>query len=226
MRQLIISLLRPIGLVGIWVLILSTLLIVATFGLTLLWQFVLVYRVARETSVITKYKVGLVILGKRLEHQKVSADYAKRLLRALALYKEGQVEQIVILGGKTSMGDSSEAIEGRHYLEERGIPKGIILTEDTSQHTLENLRNARSLFKTLSVTSATFITNRYHLLRVHTLAKGLGMKHKLCAAEDRLSVNLAILLHLVGEAYYLHWYKVGKIWAIYTGDKRSLSRIT
>ena len=70
------------------------------------------------------------------------------------------------------------------------------------------------------------VSRRYHLARAQALARGLGLQPVLCAAEERLGRDPWTCWRLVLEAYYLHWYAVGKTWSRWTGNRHSLARIT
>ena len=217
---------RGLGLDGLAMLVLSTLIIVATVGLSWLWQLLRVYRIARFTP-STAVPCGLiVVLGSRLRNDAISQDYAKRLRKARELYEQGCSRQILILGGKTGNSRNSEADQGRRFLSAQGVPEHSILIEDTSLHTLENLRHARATLNDPSTSPFAMITSRYHLARSQWLAVGLNLQPVLCAAEERLSCDTATVLRLIQEAYYLHWYVVGKAWSQWTGNKKSLGKIT
>ena len=64
------------------------------------------------------------------------------------------------------------------------------------------------------------------LARSQALARGLDLRPVPCAAEERLRHNLMTLWRLAMEAYYLHWYVVGKTWTRWTSNRHSLARIT
>lgn len=209
---------------GLAMLVLSNLVMAASAGLSLVWQVYRVYRAARETPATTAAGCYLV-LGMRLRHGQVAADYAARLQRALVLYRRDPHARIVVLGGETGNGAVSEAVAGRAFLLERGVPAAAILVEDASRHTLENLRHARDILRELCIAPVALITSRYHLARAYALARGLGIQHALCAAEERLVLDRRTLLRLLREAYYLHWYVVGRAWSVATANKKMLGRI-
>ena len=215
-----------LGLDGLAMLVLSSLIIVATGGLSWLWQLLRVYRIARFTP-STAVPCGLiVVLGSRLRNDAISQDYARRLRKARELYEQGASRRILILGGKTGNSRHSEADQGRRFLSAQGVPEHSILIEDTSLHTLENLRHARAILNNPSTSPFVMITSRYHLARSQSLAVGLQLRPVLCAAEERLSCDLFTVLRLAQEAYYLHWYVVGKTWSQWTANKKSLDKIT
>ena len=206
-------------------LLLSTLVILATAGLSLLWQLARVYRIARLTpSTAGPYNL-IAVLGLCLRDDQVSRGFAKRLYKAQQLYKQGYGKQVLILGGKTGNSSKSEAELGRHFLVLNGVPEDIIVVEDTSLHTLDNLRHARIKLGKRHELPFVMITDRYHLARSQALAIGLNLQPVLCATEEKLDLNAATVLRLIREAYYLHWYVVGKTWSQWTDNKQSLAKI-
>ncbi|MFZ4791495.1 MAG: YdcF family protein [Candidatus Competibacteraceae bacterium] len=213
------------GLDGLAMLALSNLVLLATGGLSGLWLLGQVWRVARTTPATDNANGWIVVLGVRLRRDRIQPDYALRLHRAAALYRANPERQILLVGGTTG-GSLSEAAHGRQFLIEAGVPAACLFTEDHSLHTLENLRQARQLLTEVREQPFTLVTNRYHLARSVIMAAGLGLQANLCAAEDRLRLNLPTVGRLLREAYYLHWYHVGRLWSRWTRNRHRLARIS
>ena len=217
---------RFVGLDGWAMLVLSIALIGLTAGLSWLWQLCRVYRIARHTPCTTVSGGLIMVLGQRLRNEAVGPEYARRLERAHALYEQGYGTQILLVGGKTGASRYSEAEQGQRFLLARGVPGHCIRIEDRSLHTLENLRHARATLGGRSQLPFVLITSRYHLARSQALALGLNLRPLLCAAEERLRLNALTVLQLLREAFYLHWYVVGRVWSQWTGNRKSLGKIT
>lgn len=219
--------LRPtVGADGLVTLALSTLVILASAGITLAWVLREVREAARAAPPLPASADTALVLGFRLHRQAVSPEFAGRLLRADSLYQRGHIRRILVLGGRTDRaGPLSEAEQGRHFLIGRGLPAKAVLVEEDSVHTLENLRNARAKLGGSSA-PVILITSRYHLARSLAMAEGFGLKPVPCPAEDRLTHTPGTLLRLVREAFFLHWYRVGRTWSRWTGNSRSLARIS
>jgi len=192
----------------------------------LLWQLSRVYAVAKHTPSTTPGARCLLVLGKRLRNGAITIDYALRLKKAWALQTKARHCRIVVLGGGRGANGRTEAYQGKEYLVACGVPRSRIILEDRSSNTLENLREARAVLGNASGGHAVLITSRYHLARSHALAASLGLSHTLCAAEERLHLGARILLHLLQEAYYLHWFVVGRAWARLIASKKLLKRIS
>lgn len=210
---------------GLAMLALSNLVLLATAGLSGLWQIHRVWRTARDTPFAGMDGDWVVVLGARLLHDRIAPGYARRLQRAAALYRTDPRRRILLVGGHTG-GSVSEAERGREFLLGLGIPASSLFIEDQSLNTLDNLRHARQLLAEIRECPFVLVTSRYHLARSQALARGLDLRPVLCAAEDRLRFNPLLLWRLALEAYYLHWYGVGKLWSQWTGNRHSLARIT
>ena len=218
--------LNTIGVDGFFTFFLSNIVMAATAGLSLGLSLFYVLRTARSAPVVPPSGSVLVVLGMRLNNGVISKDYAMRLTRARKIYLNDNKRLIVTVGGITDASDVSEASKGKQYLISYGANPEHILTEDESTHTLENLRNVRSLLKSNNLKKFTLITNRYHLARSLVISEGLGLKPHLCAAENELIVKLDMLPRLLLEAYYVHWYKTGAVWSRMIRNKKSLERIS
>lgn len=217
---------RGMGWDGLAMLLLSNLMLLATFGLSGLWQFQRVWRIARDALATVAEDGGwVVVLGLRLRGDRIAPDYARRLERAAALYEADSRRRLLLVGGRTG-GTVSEAERGRKFLLERGIPADHLFVEDQSLNTLDNLRQARRVLTGGEQHAWVLVTQRYHLARALTLARGLGLRPRSCAAEARLHHDPQTLWRLVLEAYYLHWYDVGRTWSRWTRNRGSLARIT
>lgn len=216
---------RGMGWDGLTTLLLSNLLLLATLGLSGLWWLHRVWRIARDTPYAGVEGDWVVVLGARLQDDQVAPGHARRLRRAAALYRADPRRRILLVGGRTG-GRVSEAERGREWLIELGIPASRLAIEDQSLNTLDNLRNARQLLADLRERPFVLVSSRYHLARSQALARGLGLQPVLCAAEERLRRDPWTCWRLALEAYYLHWYAVGKTWSRWTGNRHSLARIT
>lgn len=217
---------RALGRGGWLTLALSNLVLAGTGGLSLLLALRRVYAIAKTAPDRCSEGSVLVVFGMRLRGEAVAPDYARRLERALALYRMGHTQRILLVGGRTGRGDISEAHAGRAYLTARGLPDEALVLEDQSRHTLENLQRARSIISQGDSIRVALVSNRYHLARVQALAHGLSMGHELCGAEAHWQGSAPAILRLVGEAYYLHWYWIGRAWTRATFNRADLERIT
>jgi uncharacterized SAM-binding protein YcdF (DUF218 family) len=214
------------GMDGMAMLLFSNIVIGMTGGISLLCLWRKVYIIARRTPITASPSEHYMVLGMRLQDGRIAPEYAARLMRAVNLYGQYPQGKILVLGGKTGAEDISEAQAGRDYLLAAGVPEANILMEDASRHTLENLRQARAILGSDIKNRCVLITSRFHLGRSQALATGLGIRHDLCAADDALQSGLRTFMRLLGEAYYLHWYVVGRALSTWMANRKMLDKIT
>ena len=69
------------------------------------------------------------------------------------------------------------------------------------------------------------VKNRYHLARAKQMSKGFGLEVDICAAEDKLNINLVTVFKLMIEALHVHWYISGHYYAHLTNNKRIIKRV-
>lgn len=210
---------------GIAMLALSTLVILLSGGLTLVLLLLYVLKQAIFCTTNSAHERLLLVFGKQLQNNLPDQEYQARLLRACTLLNSDPHRHVLILGGQTGNASISESQAGRDFLVLQGIAQGRIQLEDRSRNTLENIKEAIKLMD-LSNTSVTLISNRYHLARIATMARGFGLQVHCCAAENFFHLSPMIGLRLIIEAAYLHWYFTGKYWAQLTNNQRMLDRIS
>lgn len=209
---------------GFKMLLISNVVLLGSLGTSLLPALLRVLWVAVKTPAASEPREHILVLGVKLKAGALRRDFQQRLDRARILLQGGCGRQIVLLGGQTSRHCCSEAEAGENYLRQKGVPAGDIQLEQRSRHTLENLRCVRDQLG--EEMDCVILTNRYHLARTAALADGLSLKYVLCAAEERLAAHPPVLLKLLLEAYYLHWYYSGRWWARLVQDHASLDRIS
>lgn len=116
------------------------------------------------------YDVGIV-LGHLYTGYGLTSRQRKRMEKAIELFAEGRVSNIITTGGKgmwkkttPSMGEVA-----RSYLVERGIEAERLLVEDQSVNTLQNARRALLLMQERGLTSALVITSVDHISRARKI---------------------------------------------------------
>jgi uncharacterized SAM-binding protein YcdF (DUF218 family) len=221
---------EPIGRDGLAMLALSCVVMLASLGTTLLAALACVVWIGATTPPTAPAASVIIVLGMRLGPGGAPRSrYRRRLHRASRLLAPGA--EIIVLGGSTRAGVVSEAEAGMRYLLRRGVPREQIRLEEASSHTLENLRQYRARFYraqfgTPAPERPVLVTNRFHLARSSLLARGMGLPHTLCAAEDRPAALLREAPRIVREAVLIHWYIVGRTYARWSGNERMTARIS
>jgi uncharacterized SAM-binding protein YcdF (DUF218 family) len=216
---------RSAGVDGFLVLIFSNLVIIASLGSTLFYSIYYVARVAIYSSAEVVPESWVIILGLQLKSDHPTTDFIARLDRGITLYKKFPQSRFLALGGRTGTNTLSEAEVARDYFVAAGIDESMIILEQESSHTLENLQFARKLIMHNNSGKIVLISNRYHLARSQAMVAYMGIPHSICAAEKCFDFGLRSWLLILKEAYHLHWYKSGRWWALVTKNKKMLARL-
>ncbi len=132
-----------------------------------------------------KYDVGIVLggfSGLNKRNNEIAFNWAgDRLFQAIALYKKGQIKQILLSGGSANLINQKikEADLAIQYLKLIGIPDSAILIENQSRNTIENARNSLALIaKNNPEAKILVITSAWHIPRAK-LIFDRQTKHKI-----------------------------------------------
>lgn len=170
----------------------------------------------------------ILVLGRHLQRDRISEVFRARLDHAVALFSEGCAPRILVTGGLTGSARRSEAEAGREYLLSRGVPPAVLLVEDRSRHTLENLFNARETLRRHGWSTLLLVSDALHLARASALARGLALSVRCSPAPEAppRRGSPAWWLRAAREAALLHWYHVGVAYSRAIRSERLLSRVT
>jgi uncharacterized SAM-binding protein YcdF (DUF218 family) len=118
---------------------------------------------------------AIVVLGAAHYDDTPSPVFAARLDHAVELWLRGVAPYLIVTGGEADGDSSAEADVARRYAEDRGVPGTAILAERTGRDTAESLRNVAAIMRTRGFSSALFVSDRTHMLRVLRIATDLGI---------------------------------------------------
>lgn len=170
-----------------------------------------IFRVWRNSATPTSRESPIVVLGDTVEGTEVGLHFRQRLDRAASLAHSSSPPFILITGG----GDPSEASVGKRYLVDQGVSPELILMEDQSCSTAENLTNSAQLLLSYpSQRPIILITNGFHLRRAIHLAQENGLRVRGLPAEIVPPSLVAVWPNVVREvaATILHgvWASPGR----------------
>lgn len=209
---------------GYSTLLLSGLVIIATAGISYLICLKKIITTAKKTPHECCENAMVCVLGKKLLNNKPDQEYILRLNRVSHILKNDEQSQTLLLGGQTGKARISEALAGKEFLIKNNIESSRINLEEASSNTLENIKNAITLLKEKNK-NVVIVTNRYHLARAKKMAEGFGLDVVLCAAEDKLNINIVSIFKLIVEALHVHWYISGHYYAHLTNNNRMIKRV-
>ena len=127
----------------------------------------------RTDSFKNPYEVGILLGGslRGFDDQlgrPVYSHSVDRLLQTIALYKSGKIKKILLSGGSGSITRPEERESNiiLKVLEETGIPKSDIISENDSRNTYENAVYSAALLKQFHLEGKTLlITSSFHMRR-------------------------------------------------------------
>ncbi|MGR3742413.1 YdcF family protein [Companilactobacillus sp. DQM5] len=132
---------------------------------------------------LKKFK-NVIVLGARInDDDSVTETLKNRLDLGIKLLKKDGI--IIVSGGKDKGNKVSEALAMKKYLVFKGISEKVIILEEKSKNTLENIINSKKIAKSDDVAIA---TSNYHVSRVKTEALKNGFHVKVYGAKTRKDI--------------------------------------
>lgn len=139
--------------------------------------------------------VGMVFGAGLAPGGEASPLLAERLDMALALWRAGKVQRLLLTGNSGAYHDEIRAM--RHYLLAGGIPEAALLGDLEGTSTFDSCWRARSVF---GVEEALLITQRFHLPRALFLAAHAGIRaHGVAAGGRSHWTSLAVWRELLAR---------------------------
>ncbi|MCG5537195.1 MULTISPECIES: YdcF family protein [unclassified Halorhodospira] len=206
---------------------LANLLLLLSAGLLLVVQLIRVLIIGSGRPALPDRCAWIIVPGHSREGIALSADFKTRLDRAARLANQFPEARLLLLGGITDPAQRSEAAAGAEFLHrQHHIPAWRIVQEEDSRHTLENFQRARELIRPYpGQQRCLIVTNRYHLARASAMARNLGLPVTPCPAAPHWGRQDTAPGKLLAEAYLLHWYETGALYARLTRNRAMLDRV-
>jgi len=117
----------------------------------------------------------LIVLGCQLWGENPSPSLVYRLDKALEVYKEGLTDYIIVSGAQGPDEPMSEASAMKKYLIDKGVDPQIIILEENSFNTYQNIKFSKDIMDEKGFESAIIVTNDFHISRSLMIAKKLGI---------------------------------------------------
>ncbi len=116
-----------------------------------------------------------IILGAAVENGTPTPVFRERINHGISLYQDGYVNYLIFTGGIGDGDSISEAQAGKDYAISMGIPANVILIEEESHITEENLENAKALMEQNDLQTALIVSDPLHMKRAMLMAKDYGI---------------------------------------------------
>ena len=117
-----------------------------------------------------------IILGAATSGEKVSPVYRERINHGIWLYENGYVDYLILTGGVGKGNEKSDAYVAKQYAIEKGVPEQVILIEEKSKITEENLEYAKEIMDAFSMDTAIIVSDPLHMKRAMLMAKDYGIE--------------------------------------------------
>jgi uncharacterized SAM-binding protein YcdF (DUF218 family) len=118
---------------------------------------------------------AIVVMGAAQYDGRPSPVFAARLEHAVALFHAGLAPRLIVTGGKADGDRTTEAASARDYAIAHGVPEDAILLEDQSRTTLESIRGVAAVMDDHALSTAIFVSDPTHMLRVLRMASDAGI---------------------------------------------------
>ncbi len=118
----------------------------------------------------------VIVLGARVNGTKVSRNLKYRLDAALDYLEDNPGCKIVVTGGQGKGEDITEGQAMEDYLVQNGTDPGIILKEEKSENTEENLKYSMDIIKDNSA-KVVVVSNNFHIYMAKKIALKQGYKN-------------------------------------------------
>lgn len=117
---------------------------------------------------------AMIVLGAQVNPDgKPSVQLELRLEKALEAYQKKPVP-IVVTGGQGQDEPRAEALVMRDWLVSKGVPPQAISTDETSENSSQNIKNAMGKLP-YGIIDVLIVTSDYHLPRAMRLAQDQGL---------------------------------------------------
>lgn len=144
-----------------------------------------VFAIASVAYHFRKHRSGsaaIIILGAGLVNGKVAPLLAARLKRGIRAQQDDTGRPVIITsGGKGEDEPRSEGSAMRQYVVDQGVDPELVLAEEESTSTEENLTYSQQLLPDTSA-PVTVVTSSYHVFRAALLTRALGMQAQVLGA--------------------------------------------
>jgi len=153
---------------------------------------------------------ALIVLGSGVRGETPTGPLRRRLEAALEYHGKNPAALIVVSGGQGPQEDITEAEAMRRWLAGKGVPDELIIKEDRSRNTYENLEFSKAILDKRFGAGAyrtAFVTNAFHIFRAARLSRLLGL--------DARHVHAGMNPFEAPLAYLREFASLAKMWVLY-----------
>lgn len=145
------------------------LLCAITAFIIFMFNAVAIYRFALHDE--TRKADCAIVAGAGIRGDLPGPVFAARLDHAIALYRDGKVNTLILTGGYSPDASQSDAAIARQYVLNHGIPASRVFIDEQSRVTRENIRNAKQIMTRQQLKTALLVSDPLHMLRMRLIAR-------------------------------------------------------
>ncbi|MBQ3519266.1 MAG: YdcF family protein [Clostridia bacterium] len=116
-----------------------------------------------------------IVLGAAASDEGVSPVFRERINHGIWLYENEFVDYLIFTGGMGEGNAKSDALIAKEYALSQGVPADVILIEEKSTITEENLENAKEIMDENGLRTAIIVSDPLHMKRAMLMAKDYGI---------------------------------------------------
>ncbi|ARU40477.1 hypothetical protein CCB80_04705 [Armatimonadetes bacterium Uphvl-Ar1] len=146
-----------------------------------------------------------IVLGAAVWGEEPSPVFEGRLDEAVRLVASGMADQVIVTGGVGAKGGLSEAEVGKRYLVSKGVPPEVILEENRSRRTFDNLKNAKEIIERERLMSCLVVSDPLHMHRAMGMARKLGMDAEARPTSSSAYRGLGSRLKFLAREVWFLW---------------------
>ena len=119
----------------------------------------------------------VIVLGAQVRGTRLTKSLRYRLDTAVEYLTENPNTKVIVSGGQGNGEDISEAEAMKRYLVSCGIDEALIIMEDQSTNTFENIQYSKNHMKDSGYGQKVIVvTNKFHLYRAVAIAKNQNLE--------------------------------------------------
>lgn len=118
---------------------------------------------------------AIVVLGAAQFNGTPGGVFEARLQHAVDLFEANLAGYLIVTGGKLPADRTTEADTAKRWAMDHGVPESAILSENKGRNTLESIEAVKKLMREHGLTSAVFVSDETHMLRVLRMASDVGI---------------------------------------------------
>ncbi len=153
-----------------------------------------------------------LVLGAGSAGGRISPVFQARMDHGIWLYQNGYVDLLILTGGVGEGETTSDAYAARSYALEQGVPDAVILMEETSTITQENIENASQIAGQAQVQSVLVVSDPLHMKRAMLMARDVGMEaYSSPTRTTRYQTWRTKLPFLIREEFFYVGYRIVRL---------------